>query len=646
MCGIAGILAAGNGEPARRLQEIASLMGLRQSRRGPDSRGLWSEPGVAFAHERLAIQDLSAEGHQPMHSACGRLVLVYNGEVYNVGELRRELEALGAVFRGHSDTEVLLDGFIRWGIEATLDRLVGMFAFALWDREARELTLGRDRFGIKPLFWYADADRFLFGSEIKAVLAAMDRAPDIERQALAGYLETGYVPAPWTIYKGICKLRPGWLLRVRPGAEPRQSQFWSLDDMLRRALSRPRISDPREARDLIEARLGEAVRMRLLSDRPVGALLSGGIDSTMVAALMQDAGGPPVRTYSIGSADPRYDEAGHARLIARHLGTDHTELTVTEQDCLAVIPDLTGTYDEPFGDSSQVPALAISRLASRHVTVALSGDGGDEVFCGYNRYRWNARLAGLRRRLPGGLRRMIAAGLGGVPPRLFALAERATGEAGMARRIHKLGAMLAENDAGARYRAVLAQWPDLASCLSGAEPAAPVPWEAMAGMSEEESFQVLDLLTYLPDDILTKVDRASMAFGLEVRVPFLDHRVVEAAFMLDPALKLRGGKTKWILRQMLADRVPAHLFERPKQGFAIPIEKWLRVDLADWGAALVNDTDWEGRFGLPTRPIRDAWDQHRRGAADNSDRLWSILMLASWAAGATAAAASADPAAA
>jgi len=641
MCGIAGIMTLAPGGGPAEVETLGARMGRSLAHRGPDSSGLWSDPaaGIALAHRRLAIQDLSQAGHQPMASACGRFVICYNGEVYNGPELLHTLAAGGLSPRGHSDTEAMVEGIARWGLEPTLDRLVGMFAFALWDREARELTLVRDRFGIKPLYWGLDRDRLLFGSELKAVLAAMKAAPALSREGLAAYLEAGFVPAPLTIHQGIHKLRPGHLLRVRAGGPPQEIAWWRLGDMLGRALDGPRVTDPAEARALIEDRLGEAVRMRLLSDRPVGALLSGGIDSSLVTALMQEGAGAPVRTYSIGSPDRSYDEAAHARQIARYLGTEHTELTLTEADCLAVVPDLTWIYDEPFGDSSAVPTVAISRLARAHVTVALSGDGGDEVFCGYNRYLWNARTAGTRR-LPGPLRRGLAAATGALPPALLDLAGRLAGQSGAARRAHKLAAMLSAEGWRQRHRGATLQWPEFAA----PEPAAADGGAAdRAGLAEEERLQVLDLTAYLPDDILTKVDRASMSCALEVRVPLLDHRVVEAAFTLAPELKLRGRTTKWLMREMLAARVPRPLFERPKQGFAIPVETWLRRELRDWAEALITGTDWEGRLGLSPQPIRAAWQGHLRGAPGQTDRLWTVLMLASWAAGGTLAKCSAFP---
>lgn len=634
MCGIAGILGHPLSREFASLADAATLMGQALSHRGPDSSGQWDDAsaGIALAHRRLAIQDPTSTGDQPMTSDCGRFVICYNGEIYNAPELSRDLRAAGARLRGHSDTETLVEGIACWGLEQTLERVNGMFAFALWDRADSELTLVRDRFGIKPLFWHRDGERLVFGSEIKAILAVLPTPPELSSDGLASYLDGGFIPAPLTIYRGIHKLRPGGLLRVRAGGTPRECTYWALTTMLDAALSTPRITDPGAARELVEARLGEAVRMRLLSDRPVGALLSGGIDSTLVVALMQASSGTPVNTYSIGSPERGYDEAPQARQVAAHLGTRHTELNLSEADCVAAIPQLTGIYDEPLGDSSQIPALLVSRLASQHVTVALSGDGGDEVFCGYNRYLWNARSAAVRRMLPGRLRRLLAAGIRVAPPGLLNLAGRAVGEAGAPRRAYKLAAMLAEDEPAERYRRVITQWPGLSRDRTGTALRVTVEWDKIAGLSEEERFQVLDLLSFVPDDILTKIDRASMAYGLEVRVPFLDHRVVEAAFRLDPVLKLRRGTTKWILRRLLADRVPRHLFDRPKQGFAIPIETWLRRELRDWAASLIGSTDWEGSFGLPRQPIVAAWEAHARGRSDQSDRLWSILMLASWAA--------------
>ncbi|GMG81088.1 asparagine synthase (glutamine-hydrolyzing) [Paralimibaculum aggregatum] len=623
MCGIAGSL--GPGIAAEALGRRLAAMSAAIAHRGPDADGHWADPeaGIGLAHTRLAIQDLSAAGAQPMVSACGRWVISYNGEVFSGAALRAALP--GHAWRGHSDTEALLESIAARGLEATLAGAVGQFAFALWDRRARELTLVRDRLGIKPLYWTARAGGLLFASELGALMAAMPR-PEIDPEALAAYLRLGYVPAPRSIYAGVQKLAPGQVLRIRAGGPPRITPFYDLAAELEGIGAGERIADPAEAEAEIEARLSEAVRIRLISDVPLGAFLSGGIDSTLITALMQEASPRPVRSFSIGNPRAEYDEARHARAVAARLGTEHTELEVGEAEALAVVPGLMAVYGEPFGDSSGLPTLLLSKLARAHVTVALSGDGGDELFAGYNRYRWFARLAHIGP-VPGWLRRAAGGALTRLPPALVDRAGRAAGLAGAGRRVHKLAAMLGASTPEAALEAAVTQWRELAPAPELM--ARPAP----AGLDPVGRMQAMDLAAYLPDDILTKVDRASMAHALEVRVPFLDHRVVRAAFRLAPELKLRGGRTKWILRQMLEKRVPRALVERPKQGFAIPVERWLGGQLRPWAEALLAETDWEGRFGLAPGPIRAAWEAHLAGRADHGDRLWTVLMLAAWAEG-------------
>jgi len=617
MCGIAGIVDRGGADGAE-LGRTLGAMSRAVAHRGPDAEGAWTDPeaGIALAHRRLAIQDLSAAGAQPMHSACGRYVLSYNGEVFTGPEIRAELEARGHRFHGHSDTEAILEGVAAWGVAATLPRMVGQFALALWDREERSLTLVRDRLGIKPLYWARAGRRVAFASELQGLVPALPEIPPICREGLGAYLAQGVIPAPLTIYQGVRKLEPGQVLTLPAEGEPRIRPFWSLADMLARVGRAPRVSDPAEARALIEAQLSEAVRCRLLSDVPLGAFLSGGIDSTLITALMQEASAGPVRSFSVGMSDRAYDEAGHAREIARHLGTRHTELTLDPATCLAAVPTLAQIYGEPFGDQSALPTLLLSRLAREHVTVALSGDGGDEVFAGYTRHRWHQRISagGASARLIG----LAARAAGALPAHLVDGAARLRGRTGLSRRAAKLAALArAEADSAAAHRA-----------MTGAE----APWaEALASFAPHERMQALDLLSYLPDDILTKVDRASMNPALEVRVPFLDHRVIEAGFRLSPEMKLKGGETKHILRRMLADRVPPSLTERPKQGFEIPVAEWLRGPLSGWAEGLLAGTDWQGDLGLDPAPIRAHWAQHKTGRTDTAELCWPYLMLASWA---------------
>ena len=633
MCGIAGLLVSDDCIDGAALAPIAHSMGAKLAHRGPDAAGSWidEEAGVALSHQRLSIQDLSVAGTQPMTSECGRYVLVYNGEIYNASRLGAELETRGARFRGHSDTEVLLAAIAAWGLEQALRRSVGMFALAVWDRECRELSLARDRVGIKPLFWSCGGGRLVFASELKALLIGVAEHPAVDRAGLASYLHYGYIVAPRTIYSGVQKLNPGTILRVRAGDEPRATTFWSLQETLEGITLDERIIDPAEGRQLIEESLGLAVRRRLVADVPLGAFLSGGVDSSLITALMQEQADGPVHSYSIGSSSPEYDEANYARDVARHLGTIHTEFIVDELDCLNVVPRLMDVYDEPFGDSSQVPTLVLSQLARKHVTVALSGDGGDELFAGYNRHWWYHRLSTLRRVAPSLMRRAGALVAAGVPAAaLDRLGRALTGQAAIGRRSHKLWAMIGADGPESAHRAVLRQWTDLGHEGTEELPAAYRSSLRFTEFSGVERMQALDLLTYLPDDILTKVDRASMAHSLEVRVPFLDHEVIRAAFRLVPDQKVSGSATKVVLRAMLRDRVPRELIERPKMGFAIPIEHWLRNDLRDWGEDLIMGTDWDGDLGIIPGPIRRVWSAHQAGSASGSDALWSMLMLGAW----------------
>ncbi len=621
MCGIAGLV----GPPARAEpfeRRLAAMAGAL-AHRGPDAGGVWADApaGVGLAHRRLSIQDLSEAGAQPMVSACGRYVLAYNGEIYNAEALRALRP--GHRWRGHSDTEALLEAIAAVGLEAALSRSVGMFALALWDRERGELALARDRLGIKPVYWAERPGGIAFASELAGLWPAMAR-PEIDRAALGAYLRVGYVPAPRSIYRGIGKLRPGRVLRLAPGGAPREAPFYDVAAEIAALAETPRIADPEEAEARIEAALAEAVRCRLVADVPLGAFLSGGIDSSLVTALMQEAAGEPVRSFSIASPRADYDEGRHARAVAERLGTRHTELTVDEEAALAAVPGLARVYGEPFGDASALPTLLLSELARAHVTVALSGDGGDELFAGYNRYRWFARLAHLRP-VPGWLRRAAGGALTRLPPGLVDRAGRAAGLAGAGRRVHKLAAMLGATTPEAALEAAVTRWRGL-----GPEPEETAR-PAAEGLDPVGQMQLMDLAAYLPDDILTKVDRASMAHALEVRVPFLDHRVVRAAFELAPELKLRGGRTKWILRRMLEKRLPKSLIDRPKQGFEIPVEDWLRGRLRPWAEGLMAETDWEGRLGLDPAPLRAAWSAHLAGRADHGDRLWTVLMLAAWA---------------
>jgi asparagine synthase (glutamine-hydrolysing) len=617
---------------------MASRMARTLSHRGPDDQGVWIDPevGVALGHTRLAIIDLSPAGAQPMVSSCERFVLTYNGEIYNAAELRSELIAAGRSFRGHSDTEVIVESFAVWGMRQTVERLIGMFAFAAWDRATNILTLVRDRLGIKPLYWGRTNGNLVFASELKALRTLPGWQGEIDCNALAAFLRYGYVPAPMSIYRGIHKLAPGTLLECGEDGEDKHVAYWSLSEVAERGqASQLDVSDP-TAVEMLESLLADSVRRRMVADVPLGMFLSGGIDSSTVAALMQANCPRPIRTFSIGFREPAYDEAAHSKQVAAHLGTNHTELYVTPAEAQAVIPKLQQIFDEPFADASQIPTYLVSEMTRRHVTVALSGDGGDEVFAGYNRYGYGLTLARMIRTLPKPLRRTVAGAMTAVPVSTWdylflgipsRLRPRLVGD-----KIHKLAGVLPEDSRGF-YRRLVTQWSEASHLVEGAIE----PDESLYASKVRERFtddvswmQYLDTLTYLPDDILTKVDRASMAVALEVRVPLLDHRVIEFSWRLPRRFKLRRGKGKWLLRQIAHKYVPRELLERPKMGFAVPIDQWLRGPLKDWAGDLLNSSASNGVGLFNHAPIVKKWVEHQAGARNWQYFLWNVLMFEAW----------------
>jgi asparagine synthase (glutamine-hydrolysing) len=636
MCGIAGVL---NLTASRdQLERNATAMADSLAHRGPDDHGIWSDPeaGIALTHRRLSIVDLSPAGHQPMISANGRLIITYNGEIYNFQEMRSELEARGIKFRGHSDTEVMLEAFAAYGIEATVKRLIGMFTIGVWDRGERTLTLVRDRLGIKPLYWAKFGGLFLFGSELKALRAYPGWTPRIDRSAVASFIRHNYVPAPHTIYDGVCKLEPGSILSLPWNGEPRTERFWDARAVAKTGLANPSQADDIELTDRLEALLRDAVRRRMVADVPVGAFLSGGIDSSTVAALMKTANAGPVRTYTIGFELPGFDEAAHSAAVARHLGTDHTELTVTAKEALDVIPQLPDMYDEPFADSSQIPTYLVSAMTRRHVTVALSGDGGDELFGGYNRYQLASRMWRGLSLLPRQLRQGIAASIVSVSPdrwsRLLSVLPASVRPSQAGDKLHKLATVLGLPDGNAVYRRLVTHW-EPAEVMPNAEEYKGILWDQ--ALTKEipgflEQMQLMDLVTYLPDDILTKVDRASMAVALEARVPLLDHRVVEFAWQLPHAAKIRGGTSKWLLRQVLDRHVPKHLIDRPKMGFGIPLGEWLRGPLRDWAETYLNEGRLRDAGLLDATLVRQYWQDHLNGRRNWQYLIWDVLMLETW----------------
>ena len=635
MCGITGFW--GDSLPLG----IAERMANRLFSRGPDDTGFWEDEaiGLALAHRRLSILELSPAGAQPMVSPCGRYVLVFNGEIYNHNELRLELDSDGGGFswRGHSDTETLLAGLRHWGIEKCLQNLVGMFAFALWDKKEKTLYLARDRMGEKPLYYGRSGDAFLFGSELKALTAYPAWRGEVDRDALAAFLRFSYVPTPQSIYKGIFKLPPAHFVTIKDGGHTigDPTCYWNLHQTASNGVG-SLLQSPEALTNELEELLRDAVKRQMAADVPLGAFLSGGIDSTTIAALMQAQSDRPVKTFTIGFHETCFDEAIHAKKVAAHLGTDHTELYVTPQEAMAVIPKLSTIYDEPFSDVSQIPTYLVSQLARRHVTVSLSGDGGDELFCGYNRYVSGYSVWSKLKGLPQPMRHILAGLLERAPGRALDRVQSVLPSrfqvSSLADRLPKLADALAHQDGFAYYRALVSHAKNPEAIVLGAHEAASLLEKYrqpnLSGLQEQMMFW--DMLTYLPDDILTKVDRASMAVSLEARVPLLDHRVVEFAWRVPTAFKYRDGQGKWLLRQVLYRYVPKELMERPKMGFGVPIEHWLRGPLRDWAETLLAEGRIRQEGYLDPAPIRQMWREHLSGRRNWQYHLWDVLMFQAW----------------
>jgi asparagine synthase (glutamine-hydrolysing) len=644
MCGIAGFLDLRGEVPAD--PGVALAMAAQIVHRGPDDAGVWVEGPVALAHRRLSILDLSPAGHQPMQSACGRYVLAFNGEIYNYRDIRKEIEvdpyftAVVRSWRGHSDTEVILAAVGRWGLVEALKRMVGMFAIALWDRQERTLILARDRMGEKPLYYARFGSMLLFGSELKALRAHPAWRGEIDRDALALLMRHNYIPAPYSIYRGVSKLSPATLLRVPlGGGEAIPEKYWSLATVA--ADGGVFQGGENEAVDALEAVLSRAIGEQMVADVPLGAFLSGGIDSSTVVALMQAQSSRPVRTFSIGFDEEGYNEAQHAKAVAAHLGTEHVELYVTPEEARAVIPRLPALYDEPFSDSSQIPTFLVSELARRHVTVSLSGDGGDELFGGYNRYFLAGDLTRGMGKTPAGIRRFAARAIRKLPPyawtRMFALATpilpRKLRHANFGDKLHKLAGILDSGGPEVIYRDLVSHWREPDRLVLGATepPTALTDTRSQPKLANfVERMMYLDAVSYLPDDILVKVDRAAMGVSLETRVPMLDHRVVEFAWSLPLDLKVRHGEAKWPLRQLLYRHVPKALVERPKMGFGVPIDAWLRGPLRAWADELIDEERLRREGFFDPAPIRQRWAEHLSGQTSWAYPLWNVLMFQSW----------------
>lgn len=649
MCGFVGFMNALACQAPDAARYTLFRMSEAIKSRGPDDLGVWhsQDSGLGLAHRRLAIIDLSPAGHQPMMCAFDRFVIAFNGEIYNHLELRRDLELSGkhSSWRGCSDTETLLAGFNAWGVRATVERCIGMFAFAVWDSRERVLVLARDRVGEKPVYygWQGSGEdrTFLFGSDLSSLKVHPAFDKEISRDALCLFVQHNYISSPHSIFKNVCKLPPGHLLVLAEGQDtPLLECYWSLPENAMSWVAKPYEGGAECAVNDLELLLKDAIRQQMVADVPLGAFLSGGIDSSTVVALMQAQSGRPVKTFSIGFNEDAYNEAKHASAVAKHLGTDHTELYVTSDQAQDVIPKIPTLYSEPFADSSQIPTYLVSQLARQQVTVSLSGDAGDELFAGYNRYLMTRSIWGKVGRLPKPLRAITAGLMRSVSPQLWnnlltpvqpilpgSMRARNIGD-----KIHKAASVLSVSSIDELYLGLVSHWIPGSIVIGGIQPKTFLNAGSLSlpGLDPIQRMMLIDALTYLPDDILTKVDRASMGVSLECRVPFLDHRIIEFAWRLPQDYKLRDGVGKWALRQVLYRHVPKELIERPKMGFGVPIDTWLRGPLRDWAEALLDERRLLNEGYFEARPIRQKWDEHLSGQRNWQYHLWDILMFQSW----------------
>jgi asparagine synthase (glutamine-hydrolysing) len=647
MCGITGFLDTSREKTTGELHSLVTCMSDAIIHRGPDDYGEFvdAETGVALGFRRLAIVDLTPTGHQPMVSASGRFVMIFNGEIYNYAEMRDELIAAGSKFKGTSDSEVMVEAIDAWGLEVSVKRFNGQFAFALWDRRDRVLHLVRDRVGVKPMYygWFGKA--LLFGSELKCLKAFPGFSAEIDRNALTLFTRHNYIPAPWSIYKGVKKQLPGTILSFpfdRTGFIPEPVAFWSAKKAVEDGLANPFTGTEADAEEQLETLLRESVRLRMMADVPLGAFLSGGVDSSAIVALMQAESHIPVKTFTIGFQEGEYNEADYARKVAEYLKTEHTDLTVTPEEARAVIPMLPSMYDEPFSDSSQIPTYLVSKLTRQYVTVSLSGDGGDELFAGYNRYFWGNDIwnkigwmgSGLRGALAGSMRLLSPATWDGIFKTLKPIMPGSLQVPQAGEKMKKVADVVSVDSAQSLYYRLVSHWKDPESLVkNGKEPLTPLTdrsnWPDIPDFTRWMMY--MDMITYLPDDILAKVDRASMAVSLEARVPYLDdHRVIEFAWRLPMSMKIKNGQGKHILRNILYKHVPRELIERPKMGFGIPIDSWLRGPLREWAEDLLNEDRMRAEEFFDPKPIRQLWQEHLAGTHDNQYYLWDILVFQEW----------------
>lgn len=630
MCGFSGFLLNSKLNSKLNIQSNLEIFILKKmnnaiSHRGPDSNDVWLnvESGIGLAHVRLSILELTDAGAQPMHSANGRFVISFNGEIYNHLDLRTQLEKdVGKIlWRGNSDTETLLECIAVWGLKETLQATVGMFAFALWDTQENELVLARDRLGEKPLYWGWCDDVLLFGSELKALKAHPSFNAGIDRNALALLMRYNSIPAPYSIYEGIEKLKAGNFVRIKKGqkrSDVSPESYWSFKDVVETGIANPFTGDDVKAVNALENLLSQSVAEQALADVPLGAFLSGGIDSSTIVALMQKQSSNPVQTFAIGFDEPGYNEAVYAKEVATHLGTNHTEYYVSAKDALAVVPKLPHIYSEPFADSSQIPTFLVTQMAKQQVTVALSGDAGDELFGGYTPYQFAPKVWNAISKLPLSIRKTVASLLSGLP---------------MPDKLLKLLGVLPSKNRAEFYHILVTHWQQPEQLVLGAKPY-PTVFDIPSQQPNTDCFEhwmmAMDASQYMIDDILVKVDRAAMANSLEVRVPMLDHRVVEFAWTLPLSMKIREGKGKWVLREVLYRHVPKHLIERPKKGFSIPLAQWLRGPLKEWAETLLSETRLRNEGYFNVQMVRQTWHQHLQGKRDHALKLWGVLMFQAW----------------
>lgn len=649
MCGLTGFIVPNNHYNADELGRTIKKMTDRLHHRGPDDSGIWNDVknGIALGHRRLSIVDLSAHGHQPMSSACGRYVIAFNGEIYNYKNLKQELDSLNNKYnwRGHSDTEVLLAAISLWGLEKSVKELNGMFAFALWDKKTQVLSLARDRIGEKPLYYGWQKNTFLFGSELKALKAFPDWQAEIDRNALALYMRHNYIPAPYSIYQNIYKLTAGSILSLPLANIHKKNEaftikpYWSAKDVVEENINTPFLGSDKQAIIELDFLLTDAVKLRMEADVPLGTFLSGGFDSSLVTALMQKQSKSPIKTFSIGFHEAAYNEAQHAKKIANHLGTEHTELYVSPQQAVDVIPDLPFLYDEPFADSSQIPTFLVAQLAKQHVTVSLSGDGGDELFCGYSRYFLAKDLWKKINIFPLKIRYFISTCIQSVPIQYWNYLFKTFSflfkkfPINSTDKLLKLTEILVAQDPEELYKGFVSHWkqPSLVVKNGIEYPSALTNKQNWIETTDfTERMMHLDLISYLPDDILTKVDRATMGVGLESRIPLLDHRIVEFAWQLPHSMKNRNGQSKWLLRQVLYQYLPKEMMERPKMGFGVPINEWLKTSLRDWAEDLLDEKKLEEQGFFYPQPILEKWQEHLSGKRNWSYHLWDVLMFQAW----------------